>query len=63
LWPVLADHLTGTQFCGVAGNTILEAVVTVCDIIAYAESKIIPLCMLSLVFKNAFDWISQDYFF
>jgi len=45
--PVLADHLTETQFCGVPGNTVA----TVRDTIAYAESKRIPLCVLSLDFK------------
>ena len=34
LCPVLADHLTDTQFCGVPGNTIIDAVAKVRDTIA-----------------------------
>jgi len=63
LLPVLADHLTGAQFCGVPGNTILGAVATLRDIIAYEESRMIQLCVLSLDFKNACDGISHDYLF
>jgi hypothetical protein len=61
--PVLEDHLLENQFCGVPGNAILDAVVTVRDTIAYAESKKMPLCVLSLDFKNAFDRISHKYVF
>ena len=60
---MLADHLAETQFCGVPGNTIIDAVATVRDIIAYAESRRIPLCVLSLDFKNAFDRIAHNYLF
>ena len=63
LRPVLADHLTETQFCGVLGNTTIDAVATVRDTIAYAESKRIPLCVLSFDFKNAFDRIAHNYLF
>jgi len=52
LRPVLAIHLTETQFSRVPGNTIIGAVATVRDTIAYAESRRIPLCVLSLDFKN-----------
>jgi len=52
--PVLADHLTETQFCGIPGNTIIDAVATVRDTIAYAESRRIPLCVLSLDLKKCF---------
>ena len=63
LRPVLADHLTETQFCEFLGNTIMDAVATVRDTIAYAERRKIPLCVLSLDFKNAFDRISHNYLF
>jgi len=63
LRPVLADHLTETQFCGVPRNTIIDAVATVRGTIAYAESRRIPLCvkMLSIgsstttCFKHSMD--------
>ena len=51
LCPVLADHLTKTPFCMVPGNTIMDSVATVRDTIAYAESRRILLCVLSLDFK------------
>ena len=63
LRPVLVDHLMQTQFCGVPGNTIIDAVATVRDTIAYAESRRIPLCVLSLDFKNAFDRVAHNYLF
>jgi hypothetical protein len=43
LRPVLARRLKDTQFCGVPGNSILDAAATVRDIIAFAETEIIPL--------------------
>jgi len=52
LGPVLVEQLPETQFCGVPGNAILHAVATVGDTIAHAESRIIPLCVLSPDFKN-----------
>jgi len=60
LRPVLGDHLTETQFLGVPGNTIIDAVATVRDAIAYEESRRIPICVLSLDFKNAFDRIAHN---
>jgi len=63
LRPVLADHLTDTQFCGITGNTIIGAVAKLRDNIAYAESRRIPLCVLYLDFKNVFDRIAHNYHF
>ena len=60
---MLADHLADAQFCGVPGNTIIDAVATVRVTIAYAESRRIPLCVLSLDLKNAFDRIAHNYLF
>ena len=48
---------------GVPGNTIIDAMATVRDTIEYAESRSIPLCVLSLDFKNAFDRIAHSYLF
>jgi len=47
----------------VPGNTILDAVATVRDAVAHAEHKNVPLCVLTLDFKDAFDRISHDYLF
>ena len=63
LRSVLTDHLTETQFCGVPGSTIIDAVVTARNTIAYADSRRIPLCMLSFDFKDAFDRIAHNCLF
>ena len=63
LRPVLPDHLKETQFCGVPGNTIIDALAAVSDTIAFAESRRIRLCVLSLDFKNSFDRIAHNYLF
>lgn len=39
LCPVLEDHLLENQIRGVPQNTVLDAVATVRDTIAYADSK------------------------
>jgi hypothetical protein len=56
-------HLTHKQYCGIPGNTIIDAVATVGDSIAYAESRNIPLCVISLDFKNAFNRVLHGYLF
>jgi hypothetical protein len=38
-------------------------VATVRDTIVYVESRRIPLCVLSLDFKNSFDRIAKNYLF
>jgi hypothetical protein len=45
LRPLLALHLKATQYCGVPGNTIFDAVATVTEVIAHAEREQIPLCV------------------
>jgi len=45
----------------VPGNTIFDAVATIRDAIAYAETSRSPLCVVPLDFKQAFDRISQTY--
>ena len=63
LRPLLALHLKTTQFCGVPGNTIFEAVATVRDVIAHAEHEKLPVCILTLDFQQAFDNLSHEYLF
>jgi hypothetical protein len=61
LRPPLAEHLQKNQFCGVPGNTILDALATVRDTIGMAEVKRTPMCLVSLDFQDAFDRISHTY--
>ena len=51
---VLKDHLHTSQFCGVPGNSIMEAASIVREVIAYSET---------LDFQHAFDRISHHYIF
>jgi len=44
---VLQDHLHTSQFCGGSGNSVLEAVSLVRDVIAYSESSGTPLCVFT----------------
>jgi hypothetical protein len=60
---VLLDQLHRTQYCGVPGNTILDAVMQVRNAIAYSESTATPLCVLTLDFQQAFDRISHQFLF
>ena len=62
LRPTIEDQLTYTQYCVIPGYTLLDAVATGCDSIAYAESKK-KHCVFSLDFKNAFDRVSHGYLF
>ena len=59
--PFLSELLHPSQHCGVPTNTIFDAVATVWDAIAYAETTRTPLCVVSLDFKQAFDRISHTY--
>lgn len=63
LCPLLAEHLLTYQFCGVPGNTILDAIATVRDTTAMAEVTQTPLCVVSLDFQEAFDRISHLYLY
>ena len=58
---ILAELLRPSQYCGVPGNTIFDAVATVRDAIGYEETTQRPLCVVSLDFKQAFDRISHTY--
>jgi len=59
----MEDVLHQNQYCGRNGKTIYDAVVTVRDIIAYAEDTNISICVLSIDFSDAFDKISHTYLF
>jgi hypothetical protein len=59
----LAEHLCTTQYCGLGGNTILDAVACVRDVVAYADSSGTPVCVLSLDFEQAFDRLSHQLLF
>jgi hypothetical protein len=59
----VAEHLQITQYSGVPENTILDAVSTIRDIIAFAESIDTPVRVLSLDFAQAFDRNSHQYLF
>jgi hypothetical protein len=63
LKPVLIEHLTELQYCGVPETSILDTVATIRDAIAHAEHNKIPMCVLSLDFANAFDGIFHDCLF
>jgi len=52
LRQVLAVHLMETKFCGVTGNTIIDAVAMVRDTIAYAESRRISLSICSSGYRQ-----------
>jgi len=60
---VIKDHLHTSPFCGVPGNSILEAASLVRDAITYSETSGSPLCVLTLYFQYAFDRISHHYLF
>jgi len=57
------QHLKSTQYCGVPGNSILDAVATERDAIAHAEYANTPLCILKFDFKNAFVRVAHSYLF
>jgi hypothetical protein len=61
LRPILAELLHPSHYCGVSGNTILDAVATVRNATEYAETTRSPLCVVSLDFKQAFDRTSYTY--
>lgn len=60
LRPLLAEFLQSTQFFGVPGNSILDAVATVWDAIAQSEVKTHSSVCTSLDFREAFDKVSHN---
>ena len=63
LKPILAEQLSTGQYCGIPGRSILDALATVRDVIAYHETTGTPLCLISLDFQQAFNLISHEYLF
>jgi hypothetical protein len=63
LRPIIAELLQQSQFCGVPGRTIFEAVATVREAIAQAEITRVPPCIIFLDFQEAFGRISHQYLF
>ena len=63
LQMVLGELLNPNQYCGAPGKSIFDAVGTVRDAIAYAETSGTPLCVLSLDFTEAFDRMAHAYLF
>jgi hypothetical protein len=61
LRPLLAEFLQSTQFCGVPGNSILDAVATVRDAIAQSEVNTHSSVCTSLDFRKDFDRVSHYY--
>jgi hypothetical protein len=59
----LTDQLQKSQFCGVPGNSILDTISCVWDVLAHAEATGTPLCVLTLDFKQASDRGSHQYLF
>jgi hypothetical protein len=63
LQPLLKEKLFRTQYCGVPGNTILDAVTQVRDAIGYSESTKRQLCIVFLDSQQASDRISHQFLF
>jgi hypothetical protein len=63
LKPILAEQLPTGQYCGVPGRSILDALATICNVIAYHESTRTPLSLLSLDLSQAIDCVSHEYLF
>jgi len=59
----LTSILHPSQHCGMYGLSILEAIATVREAIAYTEYTRTPMRILSIDFKEAFDNIVHDYLF
>jgi hypothetical protein len=63
LRPWMDDLLHPTKDCGRRGQTIFDAVASVRDIVAYSEVTKVPMCLLTIDCKEAFDRISHEYLF
>ena len=61
--PWFKDLLHPSQHCRVQDNNILWAISAIRDTVAEAELTHIPVCILSLDFKGAFDNIALSYLF
>ena len=56
-----ATLLQSSQFCGIRGNTVFDAVAAVRDAVAYAAATRNPLCIVTIIFEEAFDKISHSF--
>jgi hypothetical protein len=63
LTPILTKILSTNQHCGLQNSSILQAVATVRDTIAYVEATNTPMCVVTIDFKEAFDNVSHEYIF
>jgi hypothetical protein len=61
LKPLLQEIMHPQQYCGIPGTTVFDAVTTIRDTIAYAESKKVLLCVVSLDLHSAFHKILHNY--
>jgi hypothetical protein len=55
----MMEKLHESQYCGVPGNNIFDAVTTIREAITQAEVTATLLFVLSLDFREAFDRISH----
>ena len=63
LKPIVEEHLSTGQYCGVPGRSIFDALTTIRDIVAYHEVTEKPICLMSIDFQKAFDRVSHEYLF
>jgi hypothetical protein len=63
LLPIMAELLRQSQFYGVTGRTIFEALASMREAIAQAEITRVLLCILFLGIQEAYDRISHQYQF
>ena len=61
LQQTLTDQLQKSQLCSVPGNSILDAISCVRDVLAHAEATDTPLCVLTLDCKQSFYRVSHHY--
>jgi hypothetical protein len=57
----LPDLITPSQHCRLTGMTIFDALDTVRDVVALADLCRLPICLLSMDFKGAFDFLSHEF--
>jgi hypothetical protein len=60
---MMQEIIQPSQFYGVPVNKIFEALATVREATAHGEMTRTLLCVLSLDFQEAFDWISHQYLY
>ena len=63
LRPWMLDLHQNSQHCGLMDNSVLEAIATIRDTVAYTEVMRSPLCVLTIDFQGAFDNLSHGHLF